>query len=267
MSKGEEKPTALIMPIAFVGVFIWMNITLGTIKGVARNRSVVIFITFFFQVVFWMAFESPASTWRAIGNHGANTTRHAQVHDGCGVEGLYADRELRTSDYRGRARGCPSLCAVAETPIRRKLRQILAAARSLPDARLVEGEQVVDPHDGPAIKEELWLDILQERMKQAMLERTDKSVFVRADGAVSYQDLVFVMDKLKEGGVEKVGLATRPGTALMDAVTEVLIDRSREAEKHQPHGPGVARRACGADRGSWSCCRPAGDRRCTTIEW
>jgi biopolymer transport protein ExbD len=35
-------------------------------------------------------------------------------------------------------------------------------------------------------------------------------VFVRADGTVPYQDLVFVMDKLKEGGVEKVGLATRP---------------------------------------------------------
>jgi biopolymer transport protein TolR len=58
--------------------------------------------------------------------------------------------------------------------------------------------------------DEVRVDILQERMKQAMLERDDKSVFVRADGSVPYQDLVFVMDKLKEGGVEKVGLATRP---------------------------------------------------------
>jgi TolR protein len=58
--------------------------------------------------------------------------------------------------------------------------------------------------------DEVRVDILQERMKQAMLERTDHSVFVRADGAVAYQDLVFVMDKLKEGGVEHVGLATRP---------------------------------------------------------
>jgi TolR protein len=58
--------------------------------------------------------------------------------------------------------------------------------------------------------DEVRVDILQERMKQAMLEREDKSVFVRADGTVPYQDLVFVMDKLKEGGVEKVGLATRP---------------------------------------------------------
>ncbi len=58
--------------------------------------------------------------------------------------------------------------------------------------------------------DEVRVDILQERMKQALLEREDKSVFVRADGTVPYQDLVFVMDKLKEGGVEKVGLATRP---------------------------------------------------------
>jgi len=58
--------------------------------------------------------------------------------------------------------------------------------------------------------DEVRVDILQERMKQAMLEHDDKSVFVRADGSVAYQDLVFVMDKLKEGGVEKVGLATRP---------------------------------------------------------
>jgi biopolymer transport protein TolR len=58
--------------------------------------------------------------------------------------------------------------------------------------------------------DEVRVDILQERVKQAIMEREDKSVFVRADGTVPYQDLVFVMDKLKEGGVEKVGLATQP---------------------------------------------------------
>ena len=58
--------------------------------------------------------------------------------------------------------------------------------------------------------DEVRVDILQERVKQAMMERDEKSVFVRADGSVPYQDLVFVMDKLREGGVDKVGLATRP---------------------------------------------------------
>jgi biopolymer transport protein TolR len=59
-------------------------------------------------------------------------------------------------------------------------------------------------------KDEIRIDILAERMRQVMLERTDKSVFVRADGAVAYRDLIFVMDRLKDAGIEKVGLVTRP---------------------------------------------------------
>ena len=59
-------------------------------------------------------------------------------------------------------------------------------------------------------KDEVRVDILTERIRQVMLERTDKSVFVRADGAVAYKDLVFVMDRLKDAGIEKVGLVTRP---------------------------------------------------------
>jgi len=35
-------------------------------------------------------------------------------------------------------------------------------------------------------------------------------LFVRADGAVAYKDIVFVFDKLKAGGIEKVGLITIP---------------------------------------------------------
>jgi biopolymer transport protein ExbD len=58
--------------------------------------------------------------------------------------------------------------------------------------------------------DEVRVDILAERMRQVMLERTEKSVFVRADGAVAYRDLVFVMDRLKDAGIEKVGLVTRP---------------------------------------------------------
>ena len=59
-------------------------------------------------------------------------------------------------------------------------------------------------------KDAVPLRILPERVRQIMLERTDKSVFVRADGSVSYKDLVTVMDRLKEAGIEKVGLVTRP---------------------------------------------------------
>ncbi len=59
-------------------------------------------------------------------------------------------------------------------------------------------------------KDDVRIDFLHERVRQAMLTRDDKSVFIRADGAASVQDLATVMDKLKEGGVEKVGLMTKP---------------------------------------------------------
>ncbi len=71
---GAEKPTALIMPIAFVGVFVWMNVTLAGIKGVARDRSTVVFITFFFQVIFWMAFEQAGNALNMWAE--ANTDLH-----------------------------------------------------------------------------------------------------------------------------------------------------------------------------------------------
>ncbi len=58
--------------------------------------------------------------------------------------------------------------------------------------------------------EEIRIDILPERVRQALLERTDKSLFVRGDGAVAYRDIVYVFDRLKDAGVEKVGLITVP---------------------------------------------------------
>jgi biopolymer transport protein TolR len=58
-------------------------------------------------------------------------------------------------------------------------------------------------------KDEVRIDFLHERMRQAMLTRDDKSVFIRADAAATVQDLATVMDKLKEGGVEKVGWMTQ----------------------------------------------------------
>jgi biopolymer transport protein TolR len=58
--------------------------------------------------------------------------------------------------------------------------------------------------------DDIRIDILAERVRQAMLERTDKSLFVRGDGSVAYKDLVYVIDKLKDAGIEKVGLITVP---------------------------------------------------------
>jgi biopolymer transport protein ExbD len=58
--------------------------------------------------------------------------------------------------------------------------------------------------------DEIRIDILEERVKQALLERTDKSLFVRGDGSVAYKDIVYVFDRLRAAGVEKVGLITVP---------------------------------------------------------
>ena len=58
--------------------------------------------------------------------------------------------------------------------------------------------------------DEIRVDILVERVRQVLLTRTDKSLFVRGDGKVAYEDIVFVIDKLKDAGVEKVGLITQP---------------------------------------------------------
>jgi biopolymer transport protein TolR len=59
-------------------------------------------------------------------------------------------------------------------------------------------------------KDDVKIDFLSERVRQAVLPREDKSVFIRADAAATVQDIATVMDKLKEGGIEKVGWMTKP---------------------------------------------------------
>ena len=59
-------------------------------------------------------------------------------------------------------------------------------------------------------KEDVPIAFLPERVRQALMVREDKSVYIRADGGGTIQDLFTVMDKLKEGGIDKVGLMTRP---------------------------------------------------------
>jgi biopolymer transport protein TolR len=59
-------------------------------------------------------------------------------------------------------------------------------------------------------KDTIPVAVLNERIRQALLTRTDKAVFLRGDGGVTLQELMQVMDKLKEGGVEKVGIVSQP---------------------------------------------------------
>jgi biopolymer transport protein ExbD len=55
----------------------------------------------------------------------------------------------------------------------------------------------------------LSVDVLTERMRQAMINREDRQVFLRGDGAVQYQDVMDVFGRLKEAGVQKVGVVVQ----------------------------------------------------------
>ena len=60
--------------------------------------------------------------------------------------------------------------------------------------------------------DEVGIEALAERVRQALLTRDDKSVFLRMDATVTAQDIMSVTDRLKEAGVEKVGFMTQPPT-------------------------------------------------------
>jgi biopolymer transport protein TolR len=54
--------------------------------------------------------------------------------------------------------------------------------------------------------ESVPLDVLSERMRQAMVGKDEREVFLRADGAVLTQELMDVIGQLKQGGIERVGI-------------------------------------------------------------
>jgi biopolymer transport protein TolR len=58
--------------------------------------------------------------------------------------------------------------------------------------------------------ETIRVDVLAERIRQRLEGRDDKQVFLRSDGAVTMQQVMDVMDRLKAGGVDKVAIISRP---------------------------------------------------------
>ncbi len=61
-------------------------------------------------------------------------------------------------------------------------------------------------------KEAIRIDFLAERMRQIMLNRTDKRIYLRGDGQINLQELYEVFDRLKEAGIQDVGIISRlPG--------------------------------------------------------
>jgi biopolymer transport protein ExbD len=87
-------------------------------------------------------------------------------------------------------------------------------------ASAVEGERVfltvpaTFREDGAVYlgDEKVRLEVLQERVRQKMENAADKRVYLRGDGTVQYQELLTIIDYLKDAGVEDVGLVARaPG--------------------------------------------------------
>ena len=58
-------------------------------------------------------------------------------------------------------------------------------------------------------QEAVPIDVLGERMRQAMQARGDKQVYLRGDGEVQLQELMDVFGRLKEAGVEKIGVVAQ----------------------------------------------------------
>jgi len=57
-------------------------------------------------------------------------------------------------------------------------------------------------------KESIPLDVIAERVRQLILNRSDKQVFLRIDGRLNVQHQMDVFDELKAGGVRDVGIVT-----------------------------------------------------------
>lgn len=50
------------------------------------------------------------------------------------------------------------------------------------------------------------VDVLGERVRQVIAARPDQGLYLRGDGAISLQDLMDVFGRLKEAGVQKIGV-------------------------------------------------------------
>jgi biopolymer transport protein TolR len=50
---------------------------------------------------------------------------------------------------------------------------------------------------------------LAERVRQLMDGRADRKIFLRGDGGILLQELLDVMDRLKDAGIEQVGIVAR----------------------------------------------------------
>jgi biopolymer transport protein ExbD len=59
----------------------------------------------------------------------------------------------------------------------------------------------------------IGLDVLGERVRQDLANRLSKDVLLAGDTGITLGETMSVFDKLREGGVDKVGIQTQPTNA------------------------------------------------------
>ena len=57
-------------------------------------------------------------------------------------------------------------------------------------------------------KESIGMPALAERLRQLMINRTDKQVFLRMDGQLFVQDQIDVMQEMRAAGILNIGIVT-----------------------------------------------------------
>ena len=71
---------------------------------------------------------------------------------------------------------------------------------------------IVGAHAGGGSEKEeqaISIEVLSERMRQEMQGRSDKQVFLRGDAEVQLGELMDVFGRLKEAGVQKIGIVAQ----------------------------------------------------------
>lgn len=58
-------------------------------------------------------------------------------------------------------------------------------------------------------QEPIALDMLESRLKDLYIRRTDKTIFIRADKSVVYRDVLRIIDIAKGSGIEVLGVVTQ----------------------------------------------------------
>ena len=64
--------------------------------------------------------------------------------------------------------------------------------------------------EGRQQDEAVSADVLAERIRQFVTSKDQRDVYLRADAEVQAQEILEVIDRLKEGGIEKVGIVAIP---------------------------------------------------------